>query len=59
MFVLGVTISYVLELIKASKSSLLWKTIYDILIGIIYSSVIYRQVDFIKNFMEDKVKILL
>lgn len=42
MFLSGVTISYVLELIKALKSSLLWKTIYDILIGIIYSSVIYR-----------------
>lgn len=39
---LGVTISYFLETIKTSKPTLVRKTIYDVLIGILYSSVIYR-----------------
>ncbi|VVC33926.1 MIR motif,Protein O-mannosyl-transferase, C-terminal four TM domain,Glycosyl transferase family 39/83 [Cinara cedri] len=37
----GVTMTYILETIKTSKPNLLQKTVYDVLIGIIYSSVIY------------------
>lgn len=37
----GVTISYLLEIIRTSKPTLIRKTIYDGLIGLIYASAIY------------------
>ncbi|XP_050438186.1 protein O-mannosyl-transferase 2 [Adelges cooleyi] len=37
----GVSLSYLLEIIKSPKPSFLRKTMYDVLNGIIYSSVVY------------------